>query len=49
MIVLPSMPPEQTSSWLGLLDLHERLADALLLEIPDAEDSLARLTMAGDL
>lgn len=25
MIVLPSMPPEQTASWLGLLDLHERL------------------------
>lgn len=26
MIVLPAMPPEQTASWLGLLDLHERLA-----------------------
>jgi hypothetical protein len=25
MIVLPAMPPEQTASWLGLLDLHERL------------------------
>lgn len=27
MIVLPHMLPEQTASWLGLLDLHERLAD----------------------
>lgn len=26
MIVLPAMPPEQTASWLGLLDLHEQLA-----------------------
>lgn len=26
MIVLPPMPPEQTASWMGLLDLHERLA-----------------------
>jgi len=26
MIELPAMPPEQTASWLGLLDLHERLA-----------------------
>lgn len=26
MIVLPAMPPEQTASWVGLLDLHERLA-----------------------
>jgi hypothetical protein len=25
MIVLPAMPPEQTSSWCGLLDLYERL------------------------
>lgn len=25
MIVLPAMPPEQTASWLGLLDLYERL------------------------
>jgi hypothetical protein len=27
MIFLPPMPPEQTASWIGLLDLHERLAD----------------------
>ena len=27
MIVLPAMSPEQTASWLGLLDLHERLTD----------------------
>ena len=26
MIVLPAMPSEQSASWLGLLDLHERLA-----------------------
>lgn len=26
MIVLPSMPPEQTASWVGLLELHEQLA-----------------------
>ena len=26
MIVLPAMPSEQTASWMGLLDLHERLA-----------------------
>lgn len=25
MIVLPAMPSEQTASWMGLLDLHERL------------------------
>lgn len=31
MIVLPAMPPEQTASWLGLLDLHERLADGWTL------------------
>lgn len=31
MIVLPDMPPEQTASWLGLLDLSERLADGWTL------------------
>jgi len=41
MIVLPSMPPEQTASWMGLLDLHERL--------PHAEDSLDRLVTAAEL
>ncbi len=31
MIVLPAMPPEQTASWLGLLDLHAGLADGWTL------------------
>lgn len=31
MIVLPAMPLEQTASWLGLLDLHERLAEGWTL------------------
>lgn len=31
MIFLPPMPPEQTASWMGLLDLHERLADGWTL------------------
>lgn len=31
MIVLPAMPPEQTASWLGLLDLHENLPDGWTL------------------
>lgn len=31
MIVLPAMPHEQTASWLGLLDLHERLAEGWTL------------------
>jgi hypothetical protein len=31
MIVLPAMPSEQTASWLGLLDLHERLAEGWTL------------------
>lgn len=31
MIVLPAMPPEQTASWHGLLDLHDRLADGWTL------------------
>lgn len=31
MIVLPAMPPEQTASWLGLLDLCERLSDGWTL------------------
>lgn len=30
-IVLPEMPPEQTASWLGLLDLHERLPEGWTL------------------
>lgn len=31
MIVLPAMPPEQSASWLGLLDLYERLAEGWTL------------------
>jgi len=31
MIVLPAMPLEQTASWLGLLDLHEQLAEGWTL------------------
>lgn len=31
MIVLPSMPPQRTASWLGLLDLHERLPEGWTL------------------
>jgi hypothetical protein len=31
MIVLPAMPPEQTASWLGILDLHDRLSDGWTL------------------
>ncbi|WP_310963928.1 hypothetical protein [Nocardioides terrisoli] len=31
MIVLPAMPPEQTASWWGLLDLHERISDGWTL------------------
>lgn len=31
MITLPPMPSEQTVSWLGLLDLHERLAEGWAL------------------
>jgi hypothetical protein len=31
MIVLPPMPPEQTASWIGLLDLHERLPEGWTL------------------
>lgn len=31
MIFLPPMPPEQTASWMGLLDLLERLADGWTL------------------
>ncbi|MFT4010030.1 MAG: hypothetical protein QM655_08310 [Nocardioidaceae bacterium] len=31
MIFLPVMPPEQTASWLGLLDLYERLSDGWTL------------------
>jgi hypothetical protein len=31
MILLPAMPPEQTASWLGLVDLHERLAEGWTL------------------
>lgn len=31
MILLPAMPPEQTASWWGLLDLHERLAEGWAL------------------
>lgn len=25
MIVLPAMPPEQTASWLSVLDLYDRI------------------------
>ena len=31
MIVLPAMPPEQTASWFGLLDLYEQLNDGWTL------------------
>ncbi|MEO6472266.1 MAG: hypothetical protein ABIR57_10045 [Aeromicrobium sp.] len=31
MIVLPTMPPEQTASWLGILDLYDRLNDGWTL------------------
>ncbi len=31
MIVMPAMSPEQTASWLGLLDLHERLPEGWTL------------------
>lgn len=31
MIDLPAMPPEQTASWLGILDLHDRLNDGWTL------------------
>jgi hypothetical protein len=26
MIVMPPMPPEQTASWLGVLDLYDHLS-----------------------
>ena len=41
MIVLPPMPPEQTASWIGILDLHERLAEG-----PD-EDLVALQRVEG--
>jgi hypothetical protein len=31
MIVLPAMPPEQTASWLGVLDLYDRMPDSWTL------------------
>ena len=31
MIVLPAMPPEQTASWLGILDLYDRLNEGWTL------------------
>lgn len=31
MIVLPTMPPEQTSSWLGILDLYDQLSEGWTL------------------
>ena len=31
MVVLPAMPPEQTASWLGLLDLYDRSPDGWTL------------------
>jgi hypothetical protein len=31
MIVLPEMPPEQTASWLGVLDLYDHLSDGWTL------------------
>lgn len=31
MIALPSMPPEQTASWIGLLDLYDQLPDGWTL------------------
>jgi len=29
MIVLPAMPPEQTASWIGVLELYDRLNEGL--------------------
>lgn len=31
MIVLPAMPAEQTASWLGILDLYDRLNEGWTL------------------
>jgi hypothetical protein len=31
MIVLPAMPPEQTASWLGVLDLYDHLSEGWTL------------------
>lgn len=31
MIILPAMPPEQTASWLGVLDLYENVPDGWTL------------------
>jgi hypothetical protein len=31
MIVPPAMPPEQTASWLGVLDLYDRLPEGWTL------------------
>lgn len=31
MIVLPPMPPEQTASWLGILDVYDRLSEGWTL------------------
>ena len=31
MIVLPAMPPEQTASWLGILDLYDHLSEGWTL------------------
>jgi len=31
MIVLPAMPPEQTASWIGVLDLYDRLDEGWTL------------------
>lgn len=31
MIVMPAMPPEQTASWLGVLDLYDHLGEGWTL------------------
>ena len=31
MIILPRMPPEQTASWLGVLDLYEKIPEGWTL------------------
>ncbi len=31
MIVLPAMPPEQTASWIGVLDLYDHLSEGWTL------------------
>jgi hypothetical protein len=42
MTVLPRMPPEQTASWLGLLDLYEQLNEGWTLTPLEAGRRLDR-------